>query len=100
VATADVKVGSPSLVTTPGNAINDDSFNSIARSIVELHQTGINVVVVSSGAVALGRRRFGYLADKVAITSKQVLATIGQHPKFPFGQLHSGRSQHCAGKYW
>ena len=79
MATADVKVGSPSLVTTLGNAINDDSFNSIARSIVELHQTGINVVVVASGAVALGRRQLTDLADKVAITSKQVLATIRQH---------------------
>ena len=78
-ATVVVKFGSSTLVSTPENAINDANFNSIAQSIVELHQAGINVVVVSSGAVALGRRQLSELADKVDVTSKQVLATIGQH---------------------
>jgi glutamate 5-kinase len=78
-STVVVKFGSSTLVSTPGNAINDANFISIAQSIVELHQAGLNIVVVSSGAVALGRRQLSDLADKVDVTSKQVLATIGQH---------------------
>jgi len=74
-----VKFGSSTLVTTPGNTVNEANFASIVQSIEDLHQAGINVVIVSSGAVALGRRQLSALADKVDITSKQVLATIGQH---------------------
>jgi len=74
-----VKFGSSTLVTTPGNTVNEANFASIVQSIEDLHQAGINVVIVSSGAVALGRRQLSALADKADITSKQVLATIGQH---------------------
>jgi len=74
-----VKFGSSTLVTTPGNTVNEANFASIVQSIEDMHQAGINVVIVSSGAVALGRRQLSSLADKVDITSKQVLATIGQH---------------------
>jgi len=74
-----IKFGSSTLVTTPGNTVNEANFASIVQSIEDLHQVGINVVIVSSGAVALGRRQLSALADKADITSKQVLATIGQH---------------------
>ncbi|MFM2413176.1 MAG: hypothetical protein RJB05_352 [Armatimonadota bacterium] len=74
-----IKFGSSTLVTTPGNTVNEANFASIVQSIEDLHQAGINVVIVSSGAVALGRRQLSALADKADITSKQVLATIGQH---------------------
>ena len=74
-----IKFGSSTLVKTPGNTVNEANFASIVHSIEDLHQAGINVVIVSSGAVALGRRQLSALADKVDITSKQVLATIGQH---------------------
>jgi glutamate 5-kinase len=74
-----VKFGSSTLVSTSGNAVNTDNFNAIVRSISQLHNVGVKVVIVSSGAVALGRRQLTHLANNVDITSKQVLATIGQH---------------------
>jgi glutamate 5-kinase len=74
-----VKFGSSTLVSDSGNAVNDANFSAIVRSIARLHETGIKVVIVSSGAVALGRRQLEPLAHQVDITSKQVLATIGQH---------------------
>jgi len=74
-----IKFGSSTLVSESGSAVNDANFSAIVRSIAQLHENGIKVVIVSSGAIALGRRQLEPLANKVDITSKQVLATIGQH---------------------
>lgn len=77
--TVVVKFGSSTLVSPTGNAVNETSFTEIATSIAKVRNAGVNVVIVSSGAVALGRRQLTSFADRIDITSKQVLATIGQH---------------------
>jgi glutamate 5-kinase len=74
-----VKFGSSTLVSSSGSAVKNDNFNAIVCSIARLHEAGVKVVIVSSGAVALGRRQLADLAHNSDITSKQVLATIGQH---------------------
>lgn len=74
-----LKFGSSTMVSASGDAVNVANFAAIASSIRDLHQVGIHVVVVSSGAVALGRRQLSVLADRVDIPSKQVLSAVGQH---------------------
>jgi glutamate 5-kinase len=74
-----LKFGSSTLVSASGDDVNVDNFAAIAASIRELQLAGIKVVVVSSGAVALGRRQISQLANRVDIPSKQVLSAVGQH---------------------
>ena len=54
-----VKIGSSLLVDEDRNAVNADWLASIARDIATLREQGKNVVVVSSGAIALGSRGLG-----------------------------------------
>lgn len=74
-----LKFGSSTLVSASGDDVNVGNFAAIAVSIRDLLIAGIKVVVVSSGAVALGRRQLSILADRVDIPSKQVLSAVGQH---------------------
>ena len=74
-----VKVGGSLLV---GEGEPDLSFiQELVDSVVDLIRDKKEVVIVSSGAIALGKRELG-VADKIedpgAIPSKQALASIGQ----------------------
>jgi len=72
-----VKVGSAVLTGESGLAL--DVIDNIAREIAFLHGTGREVILVSSGAVAAGRRRIGYEpVSDLGIREKQALAAIGQ----------------------
>ena len=51
-----IKVGSSLLVDEDHNAINTAWLSGIATDIARLKAAGKDVVVVSSGAIALGRR--------------------------------------------
>ena len=53
-----VKVGSSLLIDPGSGALRADWLATLARDIAALHGTGTEVVVVSSGAVALGRTLF------------------------------------------
>ena len=52
-----VKVGSSLLVDGSGDGIRRAWLSSLAEDIGRLRQAGRQVVIVSSGAVALGRQR-------------------------------------------
>ncbi len=72
-----IKVGSA--VLTTGNGVNIEVIDNIARDIKYLYNLGKEVILVSSGAVAAGRKKIR-LRDENAITlkQKQALAAIGQ----------------------
>ena len=73
-----VKIGSSLLVDEDRNAVNADWLASIARDIATLREQGKNVVVVSSGAIALGSRGLGISGRALAIEEKQAAAATGQ----------------------
>lgn len=70
-----VKVGS-ALLIQQGQA-NADWLASLARDLAALRARGVEVVVVSSGAVALGRGRLG-LTPSARLDEKQAAAAAGQ----------------------
>jgi glutamate 5-kinase len=55
-----VKVGS-SLVTNEGRGVNPESIGNWCRQIARLAQQGREVVMVSSGAIAEGMKRLGWM---------------------------------------
>ncbi|MGB1176037.1 MAG: glutamate 5-kinase [Candidatus Puniceispirillaceae bacterium] len=76
--TVIIKIGSSLLVDDDRNAVNADWLHSVANDIAMLREDGKNVVVVSSGAIALGSRGLGITGRALAIEEKQAAAATGQ----------------------
>lgn len=72
-----LKVGSALLVDAQG-ALRADWLEGLARDIAELKAAGSEVVVVTSGAVALGWRALGLPRRPVRLEEKQAAAAAGQ----------------------
>ena len=74
-----VKIGS-SLVASLDSEIglNLERINSLALDIAGAIKSGYQVVVVSSGAVAAGRKKLGLTRKDLNIMYKQAAAAIGQ----------------------
>jgi glutamate 5-kinase len=72
-----VKVGSA--VLTANNGLNLPVMENLARDISFLHESGREVILVSSGAVAAGRRRLDFrTGSTLELREKQALAAVGQ----------------------
>ncbi len=73
---AVIKVGTAILIGEDGEA-NASWLESLAADMVDLTRTGTEVVLVSSGAVALGRARLG-LGGDLRLDEKQAASAAGQ----------------------
>ncbi len=72
-----VKLGSQ-LLTEPSGGISQAYFNAIANQVAELAERGINVTIVSSGAVGVGRKSLGLDKRPADVAELQAVAAIGQ----------------------
>jgi len=72
-----VKIGS-SLVTANGRGLDQSAVADWAAQLAELHAAGIEVLLVSSGAVAEGMSRLGWSQRPHALHELQATAAIGQ----------------------
>jgi glutamate 5-kinase len=73
-----VKVGSSLLVDSARGAIRQAWLDALVEDIAALHGRGANVMVVSSGAIALGRTVAGLPKGKLKLEDSQASAAIGQ----------------------
>jgi glutamate 5-kinase len=71
-----VKIGSQILSSSAG--IEEGRLRELVRDLAELHKSGKEMVVVSSGAVAAGMTRLGRRERPKTIPEKQALAAVGQ----------------------
>lgn len=71
-----VKVGSG--VLTKKNSLNLDVINSIANQICALHDKGLEVILVSSGAMAAGVTKIGLDRRPSETPKRQAVSAIGQ----------------------
>jgi len=72
-----VKVGSA--ILTGKDGLNLEVIDNLAREISFLHSTGREVIMVSSGAVAAGKRKLAIDDSKeLTLREKQALAAVGQ----------------------
>lgn len=72
-----VKVGS-SLVTAEGKGVDKQALNNWAAQIAGLKAQGIQVIFVSSGAIAEGIKRLGWAKRPKAVNELQAAAAVGQ----------------------
>ena len=73
-----VKVGSALLVEGSTGRPNRAWLESLAEDIAALRARGQEVVLVSSGAIALGRRELGLAAGRLRLEESQAAAAVGQ----------------------
>jgi glutamate 5-kinase len=72
-----IKVGS-ALVTNNGEGLDLAAIGEWARQIATLRETGKEVVLVSSGAIACGMQRLGWTKRPHAVHELQAAAAVGQ----------------------
>jgi len=73
-----VKIGSALLVERSTGRVNRAWLEMLAEDVASLRKRGQEVVLVSSGAIALGRRQLGLPAGKLELEQSQAAAAVGQ----------------------
>lgn len=72
-----IKIGSALLVDEESGKIRSDWLSSIAEDVAKLKNMGKDVILVSSGSIALGRKILGLKMSK-KLVENQAAAAIGQ----------------------
>ncbi len=73
-----VKIGSALVVDERTAAPRDGWLAGVAADVAALRARGVEVVLVSSGAIALARRSLGLTRKKLRLEEKQAAAAVGQ----------------------
>jgi glutamate 5-kinase len=73
-----VKVGSALLVDGDSGRVNRAWLETLVEDLLRLRRRGQKVILVSSGAIALGRRRLGLKAGPLRLEDSQAAAAVGQ----------------------
>ena len=73
-----VKVGSALLVDAASGRLNRSWLETLVEDVVRLRRAGREVILVSSGAVALGRRHLGLARGPLRLEESQAAAAVGQ----------------------
>ncbi|MFC1949401.1 glutamate 5-kinase [Chloroflexota bacterium] len=72
-----VKLGT-SLLTGGGDHLDQERMSGLVAQVAKLHQQGLELLVVSSGAIAAGKYKLGLTRKLRGLPYKQVLASVGQ----------------------
>jgi len=72
-----IKIGS-SVLSNPATIINFNAFASLVEQVAWLKSKGYEVVIVSSGAIAIGVHKLGLKQRPQNIPLKQAAAAVGQ----------------------
>ncbi|KYH28068.1 glutamate 5-kinase [Clostridium colicanis] len=72
-----VKVGTSTL-TYPTGLLNINRIENLVRQLSDIHNRGIEVILVSSGAIGAGIGKLGLKSKPKTIPEKQAAAAVGQ----------------------
>ena len=72
-----VKIGSTSVMRN-GSRVSRDFMDSVAEQVMKLRDMGKEVLIVSSGAIALGLKAMGVTPKPNEIPVRQAAASVGQ----------------------
>lgn len=73
-----VKIGSSSLTHKDTGYIDLSKLEKLVRVLTNIRNTGKDVVLVSSGAIAVGRKKMGLSKGDLTLSQKQACAAVGQ----------------------
>ncbi len=92
-----IKIGSSSLTHKESGHINFQKIEHLVRALCDLKNQGKDVILVSSGAIAVGRKQMGLYEKPKSLPEKQALAAIGQAKLMMiYEKIFSEYSQTCA----
>lgn len=93
-----VKVGSSLLVDSKARRVRESWLSALCTDIAQLHGEGRDVLVVSSGAIALGRGRLKLPSGPLKLEDSQAAAAVGQIELARIWSEMLGRDQISAGQ--
>ena len=67
-----------SLLTAGSTRLNIEQMTNLVAQVATLHKQGVQVIIVTSGAIAAGREKLGLTKKAKGVALKQVLASVGQ----------------------
>lgn len=73
-----VKIGSSSIHHEETGKLNFTKLEKLVRELCDIRNQGIDVCLVSSGAIAVGRQVMGFQQRPKDISTKQACAAVGQ----------------------
>ena len=73
-----IKIGSSSLTHTETGSLNLDKMERLIRILTDLRNQGKDVILVTSGAIAVGRKALGLVDRPTERSVKQACAAVGQ----------------------
>lgn len=73
-----VKIGSSSIHHEETGKLNFTKLEKLVRELCDIRNRGIDVCLVSSGAIAVGRQVMGFQERPKDISTKQACAAVGQ----------------------
>ena len=73
-----IKIGSALLVNPEDGTLRDSWLESLCNDIAGLKKKKKDIIIVSSGAIALGRARLNLLGRNLSLAEKQACAAAGQ----------------------
>jgi glutamate 5-kinase len=73
-----VKIGSSILVDEKKGIVRHDWLEALARDVARLHKKGCEIVLVSSGAIRLGRAQLKLSSGTLKLEESQAAAATGQ----------------------
>ncbi len=73
-----IKIGSALLVDQDSGRLNRQWLESLVEDLLRLRKRGQQIVLVSSGAIALGRRQLGLARGTLRLDESQAAAAVGQ----------------------
>lgn len=73
-----LKIGSSLLVNEKSGQVKNTWLNALADDILAARERGQDIIIVTSGAVAVGRRALDLPAGKLLLPQKQAAAAVGQ----------------------
>lgn len=73
-----IKIGSAILTGDQPGFVRQDWLQALLKEVAVFKRNGQDVIIVSSGAIALGRRHLGLINGKLKLEEKQAAAAIGQ----------------------
>lgn len=93
-----IKIGSSSITHAESGRQNLGKLERLVRSICDLRNRGIDVCLVSSGAIAVGRAAMGIEKRPEEISLKQACAAVGQGRLMMTYQKLFSEYNHVAGQ--
>ncbi len=73
-----IKIGSSSITHSATGALNLTKLETLVRELCDIKNMGKDVILVSSGAIAVGRQAIGFHHRPKNVAEKQACAAIGQ----------------------